>query len=241
MEIKEIENKILNVDCLDILKQLPDKCIDLVLTDPPYLHESGGRGTMLLGESLDRDKYNMGELSDFGEVEINKFLDETKRVNKKNEWYIFCSEKQMVYYLNWVVKNKLKYNILTWNKPLSVLNHERYSTNIEYIVRIYDNGCKLNKLENNKFSYYSKYKTFNQLRGKEKIHGSQKPIKILTQFIELSSNENDIILDTFSGSGTTAVACHNLKRRFICIEKDYDYWKASVERLKNAQAQLKLF
>lgn len=57
----------------------------------------------------------------------------------------------------------------------------------------------------------------------------------------MCSNENDLILDCFSGSGTTAIACHNLKRRFICIEKDFEYWQASCERLKNAQAQLKLF
>ena len=55
------------------------------------------------------------------------------------------------------------------------------------------------------------------------------------------SKEGELILDCFSGSGTTAIACHNLNRNFICIEKDYDYWKASVERLKNAQAQQKLF
>ena len=55
------------------------------------------------------------------------------------------------------------------------------------------------------------------------------------------SNENDLILDCFSGSGTTAIACHNLKRNFICIEKDIDYYNASVERLRNAQAQLRLF
>ena len=50
-----------------------------------------------------------------------------------------------------------------------------------------------------------------------------------------------LVLDTFAGSCPVAIACHNLKRRFICIEKDYDYWKASVERLKDAQSQLKLF
>jgi site-specific DNA-methyltransferase (adenine-specific) len=55
------------------------------------------------------------------------------------------------------------------------------------------------------------------------------------------SNPNDLILDCFSGSGTTAIASHNLNRRFICIEKDYDYWKASVERLENAKSQLNLF
>jgi site-specific DNA-methyltransferase (adenine-specific) len=55
------------------------------------------------------------------------------------------------------------------------------------------------------------------------------------------SQEGDLILDPFSGSGTTAIACHRLKRRFICIEKDPEYWAKSVERLKAEQAQLQLF
>lgn len=55
------------------------------------------------------------------------------------------------------------------------------------------------------------------------------------------TEENDLVLDCFSGSGTTAVACHNLKRRFICIEKDKDYYEASVKRLEDTQKQLNLF
>ena len=80
------------------------------------------------------------------------------------------------------------------------------------------------------------YKVYN---NKDKFHPTQKPINLISYLIQRSSRENDLILDCFSGSGTTAVACHNLKRRFICIEKDHDYWKASVERLENAQAQLR--
>lgn len=59
--------------------------------------------------------------------------------------------------------------------------------------------------------------------------------------LKIYSNENDLILDCFSGSGTTAIACHNLKRRFICIEKDFDYWAASVKRLEDAKKQLSIF
>ena len=72
-------------------------------------------------------------------------------------------------------------------------------------------------------------------------HPAVFPYQLAHDHIISWSNENDIVLDCFSGSGTTAIACHNLKRRFICIEKVYDYWKASVERLENAKAQLKLF
>lgn len=74
-----------------------------------------------------------------------------------------------------------------------------------------------------------------------RLHPTEKPLNLIELLLRTKSNENDLILDCFSGSGTTAIACHNLKRRFICIEKDYDYWKASVERLENTKAQLKLF
>ena len=80
------------------------------------------------------------------------------------------------------------------------------------------------------------------MKNKEKrTHPTQKPLKLIQMILNDYSNENDLILDCFSGSGTTAIACHNLKRRFICIEKDFEYWQASCERLKNAQAQLRLF
>lgn len=71
-------------------------------------------------------------------------------------------------------------------------------------------------------------------------HPTIKPLKIFETLIKNSTHENDLVLDCFSGSGTTAVACHNLNRRFICIEKDKEYWKKSVERLEIAQAQQKI-
>jgi DNA modification methylase len=74
-----------------------------------------------------------------------------------------------------------------------------------------------------------------------KIHPTQKPLPLFQWCLQNYSKEGDLILDCFSGSGTTAVACHNIHRRFICIEKDPEYHAASVERLKREQAQMRLF
>lgn len=209
--------------------------IKLIITDPPYLHEKGGRGKMLLGQSLDRDKFNMKKLGDFGENDIYDFLNITSKLMKTPQWYIFCSEKQIFYYLKWCHEYKYKYNILTWNKPLSVLNRERYSTNIEYIIRIYTNGCALNKLnldENkDKSKLYSKYKSYTQVRGSEKLHPSQKPIELIKELIELSSKENDIIYDPFMGSCSVGVACKELKRHFIGCEIDREIFNITLKRL----------
>lgn len=80
-----------------------------------------------------------------------------------------------------------------------------------------------------------------ELNATKRLHPTQKPVALFEYLIKTYSNEGDIILDNCSGSGTTAIACHNLNRNFICIEKDYDYWKASCERLAIAQAQMRLF
>ncbi|MBQ5900220.1 MAG: site-specific DNA-methyltransferase, partial [Clostridia bacterium] len=80
------------------------------------------------------------------------------------------------------------------------------------------------------------------LRDNEKeIHCCPKPKNVIEGFLKRLSNENELVLDCFSGSGTTAVACHRLNRRFICIEKDKEYWEASVKRLEDERKQLSLF
>jgi len=229
--------KLFKDNCLDIMDKLIEKNfkVDLIITDPPYKHEKGGRGSMLLGMSLDREKFNMKELGDFGEEQIYDFLNKSDKCMKKTNMYIFCSEKQLPFYFNWCVLKNKKFNLLTWNKPLSVMNRERYSTNIEYIIRIYTNGCALNKIDFDlypeKTLYYSKYKTFNQIRSTYKLHPSQKPVEILTQFIELSSKENDVILDPFMGSGSTGEASININRNFIGIELDEGYFKIAEDRI----------
>lgn len=77
-------------------------------------------------------------------------------------------------------------------------------------------------------------------KGK-RIHPTQKPLQLFQTILRDFSKPDDIILDPFSGSGTTAVACHKLGRHFICVEKDLDYWAASVKRLDEERRQMTIF
>lgn len=229
--------KIYNDDYRNVVSKLKKGDVDLIITDPPYKHSKGGRGKFLLGDSLDRDSFNMRDLSDFGKAEIYEFLDSTRGLMLKPQWYVFCSEKQLVYYLMWCDENKFNYNLLTWNKPNKVLNRERYSTNIEYIVRIYGAGCALNKIDLNEFKektkYYSKYKTYLPIaKGKNKYHPSQKPLGIIDEIVELSSKEGDTILDTFMGSGTVIVSATKNNRKAIGVEKVENIFNKATERLE---------
>ena len=238
-------NYIKNVDCFseEGLKSISDNSIKLIITDPPYLHNKGGgktHGTEGKSKIANSNMYNfdspmMKDMSSFGEEEINKLLDEYKRIMIKMNCYIFANDTLIPYYLNWALKNKKKWTILTWEKPLSILNRNRFSQNLEYIIRVYDSGTGLNALDINahpeKKDYYSKNRKMVQPKGKNKFHPTQKPFEYINGLIELNSNEGDIILDSFIGGGTIAISCINLNRNYIGFEKDEKYYSIAIERI----------
>lgn len=236
-------NKIYNEDCFNILKTIESKTIKLIITDPPYLHNKGGgktHGTEGKSKIANSKMFNfdspmMKDMSSFGENEINVLLGEFKRVMIKMNAFIFCNDTQIPYYLNWCLKNKKKFTILTWEKPLSILNRNRYSQNLEYIVRIYDNGTGLNKLDISsspeKKEFYSKNRKINPPSGKLRIHPCQKPEEYIKGILELNSSEGDIVLDCFMGSGVVGKVAIELNRRFIGIEKNSDYFNMAIEHM----------
>lgn len=212
-------NKIINADCLDILKKLPDNCVDLLLTDPPYGIDYGGQ--LIKGEEY-KTQTNKHGWRNFGNGEWDKerpsaeIFREMLRVSKnqiiwgRNYFADLLPASQ-----GWFVWNKMQRNF-------SLADGELAWTSFDKALRIFD---------------YSR----GQANQDEKIHPTQKPLKLIEWCLVRGGVENDLVLDCFSGSGTTAVACHNLKRRFICIEKDPDYWRSSCERLEQAQRQQMLF
>ncbi|MBQ2176242.1 MAG: site-specific DNA-methyltransferase [Alphaproteobacteria bacterium] len=226
MDIKELENKIINADCLDILKQLPDKCVDLVLTDPPYGmdYQSGWR----------EQKYE--KIQDDNNLDwLPSFLEELKRVSKDDSiWYVFCSWHNVDKFKQEIEKVKNVKNILIWNKNNFGSGDLFCDYAPKYEMCIFCNENK--KLNGNRIA-----NVLNFAKTKNELHPTQKPVDLFGVLIQKGSQENDLVLDCFSGSGTTAIACHNLKRRFICIEKDKDYYEASVKRLADAQKQMTLF
>lgn len=117
--------------------------------------------------------------------------------------------------------------------------NNKYLTDKEYCLYFRKNGyCNPANYEDARTIFSS----FINIKDKKLFkHPTIKPLDIISKLVKNSSRAGDVILDCFSGSGTTAVACHNLNRHFICIEKDPDYWAASVKRLEEAKQQFNLF
>lgn len=207
--IEQFENKIINADCLDILKQLPDKCIDLVLTDPPY--------------GLNK-KFKGGKT---GKMNFNSIVDKGWDYTPDKEVFeeiVRVSKNQIIwggnYFADMLPPSRCW---IVWDKMIA----EDFSlAMLELAWTSFDKNAKI-------FRYASE-KDF-------RLHPTQKPLQLFKKCVAEYSKEGDLIADFFSGSGTTAVACWELKRKFICVEKDFDYWKASCKRLEDHQRQGVLF
>lgn len=228
-------NKIYNEDCIEGMKNIANKSIDLIVTDPPYLHVKGG---------MKSKKYNVGtwkaesemvtKLSDFGEKEIYEFLDIAIMKMKKVNMFIFCSKLQLQYYFYYIKNHKLKYDLLVWDKvKYSMKSTKFFTSDIEYVVRIYQDGVSLQKVliedgSKSDINYYLKKQSYEQPRGK---HETGKPVELISKYIQLASNENDLIVDPFMGSGTTAIACINTNRNFIGFEIDKGCFDTSEQRI----------
>ena len=213
-------NKIYNDDCLNIFKLLPDKSIDLILTDPPY--GIGSRFKSKFGLQIAYKKYENFEWNN--KIPSEEIFKEMFRVSKNQ---IIFGGNYFTTYLkptnSWIVWDKVgEYNL---KNPFSDCELAWTSFSRRMIKYTVVNMGFIAQPEE---------------KGK-RIHPTQKPLKLFKQILNDFSKENDLILDCFSGSGTTAIACSELNRKFICVEKDKNYYEASIKRLDNYNKQLKLF
>lgn len=221
-----------NGDCLELMKDIPDKSIDLVVTDPPYVIETTGAGIY-----KQSDKQYVKELNHIKDGFDEKVLDEICRVMKKINAYFFCSQKQIIPLLEYFVKKRnCNWNILCWHKsnPVPACGN-KYLTDTEFILFFREKGVKIYGEFKTKFTYY--VTPLNQKDKKIFGHPTIKPIEMVQNFVINSSQEGDVVLDPFLGSGTTGVACVNTHRNFIGMELDKDYFDIAEKRINNTKSE----
>ena len=237
--------QLIHGDNTELMGKLPSKSVDLVVTDPPYLHVKGGMKSKRfnVGKVWASDSHMVTEMSDFGKEQIFDFLDNSLRVLKKANMYVFCSKLQIIHYFEYlseynskVPKSKaLKYDLLIWDKLDSrMMSSKFHASDIEYVIRIYEAGVSLDKVWNKDGTkadsdHYMKLQSFKKPTGE---HTTQKPIELIKRLIRISSNEGDTVLDPFMGSGTTGIASKALGRSFIGMEVSEKYFKLSSDRIK---------
>lgn len=217
------------------MKQIPDKSIDLIVTDPPYLIENtkaGGKSQLAKSIQGINDEIRDNNLTNGFNIEI---LDEMVRVLKNINLYIWCNHKQIPMYIDYFV-NKIgcSFDILIWNKTNAMpLFNNKYLTDKEYCLYFRKNAkCNPANYQSAKTVFYQ---PINAKDKKKYGHPTIKPLNIIETIILNSSNEGDIVLDPFLGSGTTTVAAINTNRKYIGFELDEKYFDIAEKRIEEAK------
>lgn len=219
--------KLYNKDCLEVMKDMEDKSVDLVITDPPYEISTSGAGIY-----KQKDKKYVKELNEMKDGFSDEILNELCRVMKKINIYIFCSQKQIIHLLDYfVTKRGCNYNIISWHKtnPIPACGN-KYLTDTEFILFFREKGVKVYGSFDTKRTWYAT--PLNQSDKKKYGHPTVKPLSILENLVVNSSQEGEVVLDCFMGSGSTGIAALNNRRKFIGIELDPQYFNIAKERIE---------
>lgn len=239
------EIKIYNQDCLEYMKTLADKSVDLIVTDPPYdIHVGiqGGSCSQHMGRSDRFKNENVEEIKTFGEgYDIKEFGKEFVRIMKNINIYFWCNKLQIPDYFNYYV-NELgcNFEILSWHKTNCMPTYaNKYLTDTEYCLYFKKNAlCHPSTYEDAKTFWVE---PINQVDKAKYEHPTIKPLSMIEKVIKNSSNEGDLVFDPFLGSGTTGVASKHLKRNFIGTEIDPKYFEIAQHRLNEPEAEDEFF
>ena len=238
--------KLYNGDCLEIMKDIPDKSIDMILADLPY-------GTT-------RNKWD-------SIIPLEPLWEHYERIIKDNGMICLTSSEPFTNQLINSKPSKFKFYDLVWDKvgTTGFLNSKRqplrrheqilcfYKKQTTYNPIMEIRGKKRNKKSYNKRqgdgdSCYGKFENLESFNNEYyptsiiqvsnasqvgKVHPTQKPVALLEYLIKTYTNEGEVVMDNVMGSGSTGIACKNLGRKFIGIELDKEYFNIAKERIEN--------
>ena len=238
--------QLLHGDCLELMKDIPDKSIDMILCDLPYGTTSKNKWDSIipfdgLWKAYNRIIKDNGAILLFGQP---PFSSELIVSNKKMFRYEWIWQKTLPQgFLN---SNKMPLrateNVSVFYKKLPMYNpqmkdgkpYDKGIRKANCTMNYGDFGETIDKNETGR-RFPTNVLAFSNGNHKNILHPTQKPVALLSYFIKTYTNEGDTVLDNCMGSGSTGVACVNLKRNFIGMELKEEYFKIAEERINNAR------
>ena len=209
-----------NMDCMEYMKELPDNYFDLAIVDPPYGIDMA-------------NKLSNGWVSRSGGIKHDA-KDWDKNIPNENYWNeLFRVSKNQIawggnYFIQQIKKNHACW--IFWDKN----NGDSLFADGELAWTSFD--TPLRKVKIHWCGSAAKHET-----GFNKIHPTQKPVKLYEWLLTNYAKQGDKILDTHLGSGSHAIACNNLGFEMVGCELDTDYFEAACKRIKSEAAQERLF
>jgi len=216
-------NKVYQGDCLEVMKDIDDNSIDLIVTDPPYL----------INYKTNHRKNKEHEFcsviqNDNNPLLISEYIKQCNRIMKDNSaMYMFCSCDKVDFFKQELEKYFKIKNIIIWVKNNWTAGDLKgqFGKQYEMILLVNKGRKEINGKR------YSDVWNFKRVAGNKQTHQNEKPVNLIEQCISSHSTKNDLVFDGFAGSGTTGVACKNLNRNYILIEKEPKYIDIINKRL----------
>lgn len=235
------EIKLLHGDCLELMKDIPDKSIDMILTDPPYGTTACSWDSIIpfdkMWEQLNRIIKDDGAILLFGSEPFSSLLRVSNIKNYKYDWIwdkitasgmVLAKIQPMKEHeiISVFGKNKLNYFPIMekMNKPES---YKCYKKSDSSPLKYNDN---MRRIRTEKFP--KSILKFSNANHKDKFHPTQKPVPLLEYLIKTYTQENEVVLDFTMGSGSTGVVCKSTNRNFIGIELDENYFNIAKNRIE---------
>ena len=219
-------------DCLEIMPHL--RKVDAVVTDPPYLLESGGMTNPDMRGKLSKSRYDNGGVIVPTPVKWSDFMRPIYDALGSGHAYIMCNNRHVENALVEARRAGFRFhNLLVWDKGTAMPNRW-YMKNCEFTC----------------FLFKGKAQAINDCGSKQLLrspnvlnaqHPTEKPAPLVSVYIKNSTTRQNTVLDPFMGSGTTGVACVKLGRKFIGIELEPKYFDIACQRIENAYKQPDMF
>ncbi len=230
--------KVINGDCRNILPKLSDETFDLILTDPPYNTGMNEKSSSTRLKNFFADKYSKQEYRHLVEFCANEFY---RLLKNDKAIYIFINWKSLGVWIEYLEKAGFKVkNCIVWDKVVHGLNYQNYAYTHEFIIF----ATKGKFFPKNKGSFSDRRNKYftdiwhfqrNVDNDKNSIHETIKPVELLKIILRHSTDEGDIVLDPFAGTGTTGVACYQSNRKAILIEKEKKYYDFIIKQLQQTK------
>ena len=245
-------------DCLEVMKSIPDKSIDAIITDPPYGTTACKWDSVipfdLMWEQLNRIIKPNGAIVLFGSEPFSSNLRISNIKNYRYDWIWhknmgggFATAKKLPMKRHEIIsvfyKKLPTYNPIFQDYSESTKKRFKDGEMVNRKKQLQNSTNNINGglsfegeqgIEINRGKYPESVQFFKNVpnANKVRLHSTQKPVALIEYLIKTYPNENETVLDFTMGSGTTGVACKNLNRNFIGIELDKNYFEIAKKRIE---------
>lgn len=212
------------------MKALPDKCLDLIVTDPPYRTTSRG-STGNCGGMMKKDINKCGRVFEHNDISCKEYAPEFYRLLKDNtHCYVMTNHVNLIEMLNVFTDVGFHFTkSLIWDKGNKIMG-TFYMSQFEYILFFRKGkGIKINNCGTPDILRVPNIKTKGE--DGQNLHDTEKPVELMKILIENSTNKGGLVMDPFMGIGASGIACKKSERNFIGCELDQKYFEITKERI----------